>query len=265
MSARKDARNGLSDKGQGPPREGDGDEGGDGETPGDPVNRSRAAPGARSGRAAASRDEASRSESPRAEVMRRRILDASFERLAREGYARFSLREIGRDAGINHALISYHFGSKDELVIAVLDDLNIRLLERQRHMYAKPGAFADKWRQAVRFYEVDLGSGFVRVLVELYAASLSNPDLRAAFRPRMVAWYQVVQQAAAEAIATYGLEDVIAPEVAAAGIGHFWMGMEMAMLCGIEEGEIAHRGALQAFEEVLRRLDQRGRALAAPG
>ena len=240
MIARKDVRNGLPDE-QGPL---DGDKGAAGS---DPAGKGRDAPRARTARA----------EPSRAELMRRRILDASFERLAREGYAKFSLREIGRDAGINHALISYHFGSKDELVIAVLDDLNARLLERQRRMYAKPGAFADKWRQAVRFYEVDLGSGFVRVLIELYAASLSNPELRAAFRPRMVAWYQVLRQAAAEAITAYGLEDVITPEVAAAGIGHFWMGMEMAMLCGIGEEKIAHRGALEAFEEVLRRLDQR--------
>ena len=74
----------------------------------------------------------------RTENTRRRLLDATFQRLAREGYASLSLREIGRDAGINHALISYHFGSKDELVIAVLDDLNARLLDRQKRMYEKP-------------------------------------------------------------------------------------------------------------------------------
>jgi AcrR family transcriptional regulator len=197
--------------------------------------------------------------------MRRRILDASFERLAREGYAKLSLREIGRDAGINHALISYHFGSKDELVIAVLDDLNARLLERQQRMYSKPGAFADKWRQAVRFYEVDLGSGFVRVLIELYAASLSNAELRAAFQPRMAAWYRVVRDATAEAIAAYGLEGTVSPDVAAAAIGNFWMGMELAMLCGIGEEVVAHRAALRAFEDTLRRLDARvGAAPAEP-
>ena len=101
-------------------------------------------------------------------------------------------------------------------------------------LFGQPGAFADKWRQAVRFYEVDLGSRFVCVLIELYAARLSNPELRAAFKPRMVAWYQVLRQVAAEAITAYGLEDVITPEVAAAGIGHFWM--EMEMLCGIGDG-----------------------------
>jgi AcrR family transcriptional regulator len=193
----------------------------------------------------------------RTENTRRRLLDATFQRLAREGYASLSLREIGRDAGINHALISYHFGSKDDLVIAVLDDLNARLLDRQKRLYEKPGAFADKWRQAVRFYDVDLGSGFVRVLIELYAASLSNPELRAAFKPRIRAWYDVIRGACTEAIDAYGLQDVITPEVAAAWICHFWIGMELSMLAGFDDSEIGHRAALRAFEALLRRLDAR--------
>src|SRR5690606_39888846 len=82
-----------------------------------------------------------------------KILDAAFRRLAQEGYAALSVREIARDAGVNHALINYHFGSKDQLVIEVLDAANRRLLARQAAMYQGPGSFAEKWAQARRFYE----------------------------------------------------------------------------------------------------------------
>src|SRR5512146_2028907 len=98
-----------------------------------------------------------------------KILDAAFRRLATEGYAALSVREIARDAGVNHALINYHFRSKDQLVIAVLDEANRRLLERQKRMYREPGGFAEKWAQARRFYRSDLASGFVRVQAELWA------------------------------------------------------------------------------------------------
>src|SRR6478735_7008925 len=74
-----------------------------------------------------------------------RILEAAFRRLAAEGYAALSVREIARDAGVNHALINYHFRTKDQLVIAVLDQANRQLLERQQHMYRGPGGFAEKW------------------------------------------------------------------------------------------------------------------------
>src|SRR5690242_19576622 len=103
-----------------------------------------------------------------------KILEAAFRRLAAEGYAALSLREIAKDAGVNHALINYHFRSKEQLVIAVLDEANRRLLDRQKRMYRAPGDFARKWAEARRFYRSDLASGFVRVQAELWAASLSK-------------------------------------------------------------------------------------------
>jgi AcrR family transcriptional regulator len=89
-----------------------------------------------------------------------KILDAAFRRLAQEGYAALSVREIAKDAGVNHALINYHFRTRDQLVIAVLDAANRRLLERQTSMYREPGGFAEKWAQAGG-YEADR-AGFVR-------------------------------------------------------------------------------------------------------
>src|SRR5512144_1371755 len=130
-----------------------------------------------------------------------KILDAAFRRLAQEGYAALSMREIAKDAGVNHALINYHFRTKDQLVIAVLDEANRRLLERQQQMYRGPGGFAEKWAQARRFYELDLASGFVRVQAELWAAGMSNPDLREKFRPRVRAWKEVVLGGVREALA----------------------------------------------------------------
>ena len=40
--------------------------------------------------------------------------------LASEGYAALNVRDIARDAGVNHALINYHFSSKDQLLTLAL-------------------------------------------------------------------------------------------------------------------------------------------------
>lgn len=185
-----------------------------------------------------------------------RILEAAFQRLAREGYASLSVREIARDAGVNYALINYHFESKDKLVIAVLDEANRRLLERQVRMYRSQASVAEKWAQARRFYENDLASGFVRVLMELYAASMSNEALRAEFQPRMNAWFDLVAQAVRDALDRHGLKLPVSPEVIGCWISNFWMGMELATLAGTGSPEL-HRQALDAFEALLRRLDAR--------
>lgn len=189
-----------------------------------------------------------------------RILDAAFQRLAREGYGGLSVREIAKDAGVNHALVNYHFKSKELLVVAVLDEANRRLLTRQERLYAAAGSYADKWSQARRFYENDLASGFVRVLMELNAASMSNPVLREEFRPRMNAWFDLVGKAVSDAFIYYELDLPVSPQVVSCWICNFWMGTELAMLAGTGQ-RASHLAALKAVEDLLRGLDrQRGTA-----
>ena len=191
-----------------------------------------------------------------------KILDAAFRRLASDGYAALSVREIAKDAGVNHALINYHFRTRDQLVIAVLDAANRRLLERQTSMYREPGGFAEKWAQARRFYESDLASGFVRVQAELWAASLSNQALREQFLPRLLAWKKVVLEAVREALAMSEAGGVKLPppftaEVIARWVSEYWLGMEFTDLLGATEERARNRAGLDAVQSLLESLDAR--------
>jgi AcrR family transcriptional regulator len=191
---------------------------------------------------------------------RDRILDATFRRLVSEGYAALSIREIARDAGVNHALINYHYRSKDQLVIEVLDAVNQRLLSRQASMYESSDGFAQKWATARRFYENDLASGFVRLQAELWAASLSNPGLREKFLPRLLAWKKLVLGAVREAIDALQADGTklpppFTPEVIACWVSEFWLGMEFADLLGVKEEQVQHRAALDAVQWLLEMLD----------
>ena len=199
---------------------------------------------------------------------RERILDATFRRLVSEGYAALSVREIAKDAGVNHALINYHFRSKDQLVIEVLDAINKRLLARQASMYESSGGFAQKWARARQFYQDDLASGFVRLQAELWAASLSNPGLREKFLPRLLAWKQLVLGAVREAVAALQADGTtlpppFTPEVIACWISEFWLGMEFADLLGVKEEQVQHRAALDAVQWLLESLDAKAAAPAA--
>jgi AcrR family transcriptional regulator len=207
-------------------------------------------------------------DAPDAADTKARILEAAFRRLATEGYAALSVREIARDAGVNHALINYHFRSKDQLVIDVLDAANQRLLARQTAMYSGTSGFADKWAEARRFYESDFASGFIRVQAELWAASLANAELREKFVPRLLAWKQLVLKAVREALAALQAGGVTLPppitaEVVACWISEFWLGMEFADLLGVKEEQLQHRAALDAVQWLLQSLDDQVRARAA--
>ncbi len=185
------------------------------------------------------------------------ILQAARRRLCDQGYAQLNVRDIARDAGVNHALISYHFQGKQQLVLAVLDEANAQLLERQTRMYAEPGSVSRKWQQACEFYEQDLQSGFVRLMMELMAASFSDEALRREFLPRLLAWSQVVDAAVGDTIERYGLELPVSRSAISGWIVSFWIGMEAQMTLGITEKQGHFRELLKGVAELLRRVEAR--------
>jgi AcrR family transcriptional regulator len=184
------------------------------------------------------------------------ILDAARRRLVERGYANLNVREIAADAGVNHALIGYHFRGKQQLVLAVLDDANSRLLDRQARLYDAQASASEKWRQACEFYEDDLRSGFVKLLMELMGASFHDEELRREFTPRMLAWHRLVEQGVTDFVEEAGLKLPVPSRAIAAWIGWFWMGMEASMALQVPEEQGHQREALEAFATLLRAAER---------
>ena len=213
------------------------------------VQTRRTAPPAHAGRRPAGPTRAARADGASTRDL---ILQAARRRLVEGGYANLNVRDIAADAGVNHALIGYHFRGKQQLVLAVLDDANSRLLERQARLYDAQASASHKWRQACDFYEEDLRSGFVKLLMELMGASFHDEELRREFTPRMLAWHRLVEQGVVDFVQDAGLKLPVSSRAIAAWIGWFWMGMEASMALGIPEEQGHQREALEAFATLLR-------------
>jgi len=196
---------------------------------------------------------------------REAILRAARDRLVEVGYANLNVRDIAREAGVNHALIGYHFHGKQQLVLAVLDEANKQLLERQARMYRATASASRQWREACDFYEEDLKSGFVRLLMELMGASFHDAELRAEFVPRLLGWHRLIEAAVVDFIARSKLDLPVSAQAITAWIGWFWTGMEASMVLGIDERDGHQREALAAVATLLRRVERRARVpLKAP-
>src|SRR5687768_14537425 len=61
---------------------------------------------------------------------RARIVEAALASLHEEGILGASARSIARRGGFNQALIFYHFGGVNELLLAAVDELSARRCER---------------------------------------------------------------------------------------------------------------------------------------
>ena len=66
--------------------------------------------------------------------MRGRIVDAALHTLTSTGYANTSVRAIATTGGFSPALVFYHFGSVDALLLAVLDRISGERLSRYETM-----------------------------------------------------------------------------------------------------------------------------------
>lgn len=163
-----------------------------------------------------------------------RILEGAIQVLRRDGFAALSARSIAAEAGTNLALLNYHFGSKEDLLLAIFERLDETLLERQRRMYDDPAtSLSEKWRRAVAFYRRDLADGYVRILQELTAHGYSNSVIARRVRERMARWRGVL----AETIRRHGLDGDLGldPELIAGAVVSFWYGMEAQHLVGVSE------------------------------
>ena len=118
----------------------------------------------------------------RGQATRQRIVEAARDVLVAHGHGGASTRAVAEAAGVNLSQVHYHFGGRQGLLIEVLHQENDALLERQRALYAAPGPLSEKWRIASDFLDQDLESGYVRVLWELWAAGLTDPELAAGWR-----------------------------------------------------------------------------------
>src|SRR5207247_3832244 len=134
----------------------------------------------------------------RGEDTRTQILDAARDSLSEEGYTGTTTREIADRAGVQLSLVHYHFGSKREVLAAVLSRENERLLERQRALYAGPEPLAEKWRTACAYLREDLRSGYVRILWELWAVGLADRELAGHWRDAIAGWRNLLTGGAEE-------------------------------------------------------------------
>jgi TetR/AcrR family transcriptional regulator len=125
------------------------------------------------------------------------LLDAAERLLVDVGYAGITTRRLAEEAGVNHGLVHYYFGSNENLLVRALERFTERLIERQRELYASDEPFVEKWRTAMR-YLVSEDETYEKVWLELQALAWNHPDQRARLARVNAEWRAVLTEAFAE-------------------------------------------------------------------
>ena len=135
------------------------------------------------------------------------FLDAAERLLIGLGHAGISTRRLAEEAGANHGLVHYYFGSMENLFVRVLQRFTERLIIRQREMYGRTDLSGiEKWRTAIGYLESDLAAGYPKIWLELQALGWNRPDIAERVAEVNGEWRAVLTEAFDEMMAEYGLD-----------------------------------------------------------
>jgi AcrR family transcriptional regulator len=77
---------------------------------------------------------------------RRQLLEAVFEEFARGGIGDRSLRDVAAAVGTSHRMLLHHFGSREDLLIAIVEEAELRQMALVPELPMDPAdGFAAMW------------------------------------------------------------------------------------------------------------------------
>jgi len=124
---------------------------------------------------------------------RQRIFETAIRLFARQGYAATGVREIASQAGVNLAMINYCFGSKLELLKAILEDFFSGYLKRAEETLIDPDPVESRIR---RFIKAEIGYFAARqdqLIITLTEMAHDEPEVtefKAAFAAKLLRLFE---------------------------------------------------------------------------
>jgi AcrR family transcriptional regulator len=156
-----------------------------------------------------------------------RIIEAASHILRTEGYAGTSARTIAKAAGCNSALIFYHFGGVDPLLLAALDRSAEQRMAAHQKAVAGAKTLEDLVEVATTIYRTDIEGGHITLFTELVGASIARPELREEIVVRAEPWIDFVEETLERVIGGSPLAKLMPPRDLAYAAITFYLGVNM--------------------------------------
>ena len=155
------------------------------------------------------------------------LVAGAIEALREVGFAGASAREIAGRADCNQALVFYHYGSVNELLLAALDDVSARRLAAYTDIVDRATTITELIDSAQAIFGEDLDAGHVAVLVEMITGAQSTPGLGEQVAARLAPWRDFAESAVSKSLVGSPVALVMpAKEIAHAVVAGF-LGLEL--------------------------------------
>ncbi len=159
--------------------------------------------------------------------MRARIVDAALRSLVKDGYANTSARTIAATGGFSAALVFYHFGSVDALLLTALDHVSAQRLTRYRKRLEGVSTIGDLAAGMQELYVEDQQDGYLTAVQEIVAAMAFDRQLGIEIVRRMQPWVDFAESLTETLLAGSPLRPLIDPSVVGTAAIALYLGLEI--------------------------------------
>lgn len=161
---------------------------------------------------------------------RARIVQAAVDTLDEAGIVATSARAIARRGGFNQALIFYHFGSIDGLLVEAAKAEGAARATRYGELLSRVSTTAELISAAREIHRHEQQSGSVNVLAQLLAGSHASAELGSGLHEAMTPWMALVQEALLRVLGGSSITSLIDPADATYAAASLFIGMELMAL-----------------------------------
>ncbi len=164
---------------------------------------------------------------PAADETRQRIVDATIETLKTEGIVGASARAIARTGEFNQALIYYHFGSIDEVMIEALAHMGRQRIALYEDRLAEVSTFPELALVGAQLHKEDTSAGNITVLTQILAGAVSAPELGPRMAEQFQPWNDLVERAIRQVLAGGPFEEAFPVADLALAVSALFLGIEL--------------------------------------
>jgi AcrR family transcriptional regulator len=189
---------------------------------------------------------------PSAEKTRARIVEAALQALRDEGIAGISARSIARRGGFNQALIFYHFGSVEGLLVAVARSESERRSALYAPALAEVSSLAELVAVARRLHDEEFQEGTVAALTQVLAGAVGSPELSRGISESLRPWTTLVGDTIDRLLADTPFRDLVPRDDLTAAVAALFLGIEL--LTGLDT-ELSGDSLFTTMESVARVID----------
>ena len=158
---------------------------------------------------------------------RAKIINATIECLRIDGIANLSTRAIARIGDFNQALVFYHFGSIEQLLIAAGVTESERRAARYSDRLAHVGSFPELVKVARQLHDEEVAQGSIAVLTQLLAAATSSDALKQGIYAGLEPWMQLLEAALERVLAGSPWGTALPARELAFAMSSLFIGIEM--------------------------------------